>query len=100
MGLGRNDNYQSADKGPMSDNINVIKDFHGDSLMCLKLRKRQHFGDAANPAKVINPVTGNSAGDCIYKKPRALPASTAQPPSCQVEGCNVVGKCKRISQET
>ena len=43
-----------------------------------------------NPAKVINPVTGNSTGDCIYNKLRALPASKMQPPSCQVEGCNVV----------
>ena len=76
----------------MRDNINVIKDVQGDSLTCLKLEKRQHFGDSANPAKVINPVTGNSAGDCVYKKPRALLASTAQPPRCrcQVEGCNVV----------
>ena len=92
MGLGRNDNYQSANEGPMRDNINVIKDVQGDSLTCLKIEKRQHFGDSANPAKVINPVTGNSAGDCVYKKPRALPASTAQPPRCrcQVEGCNVV----------
>ena len=48
-----------------------------DSLTCLKLGKRQHFGDAANSAKVINPVTGNSAGDCVYKNPKALPASTA-----------------------
>ena len=86
MGLGRNDNYQSANEGPMRDNINVIKDVQGDSLTCLKLGKQQHFGDAANPAKVINPV----AGDCVYKKLRALPASTAQPPRCQVEGCNVV----------
>ena len=86
MGLGRNDNYQSANEGPMRDNINVIKDVQGDSLTCLKLGKRQYFGDAANPAKVINPV----AGDCVYKKPRALPASTAQPPRCQVEGCNIV----------
>ena len=74
----------------MRDNINVIKDVQGDSLTCLKLGKRQHFGDAMNPAKVINLVTGNSTGDCVYKKPRALPASTAQPPRCQVEGCNVV----------
>ena len=43
-----------------------------------------------NPAKVINPVTGNSTGNCIYKKSRALPDSTVQPPSCQAEGCNVV----------
>ena len=72
----------------MRDNINVIKDVQGDSLTCLKLEKRQHFGDSANPAKVINLVTGNSAGDCVYKKPRALSASTAQPPRCrcQVEG--------------
>ena len=68
----------------------VIKDVQGDSLTCLKLGKRKHFGDSANPAKVINLVTGNSAGDCVYKKPRALPASTAQPSRCQVEGCNVV----------
>ena len=86
MGLGTNDNYQSANEGPMRDNINVIKDVQGDSLTCLKLGKRQHFGDAMNPAKGINPF----AGDCVYKKPRALPASTAQPPRCQVEGCNVV----------
>ena len=86
MGLGRNDNYQSANEGPMRDNINVIKDVQGDSLTCLKRGKQQHFGDAANPAKVINPV----AGDCVYKKTRALPASTAQPHRCQVEGCNVV----------
>ena len=82
MGLRRNDNYQSANEGPMIDNINVIKDVQGDSLMCLKLGKRQHFGDAVNPAKVINPV----AGDCVYKKPRDFPTSTAQPPSCRVEG--------------
>ena len=74
----------------MRDNINVIKDVQGDSLTCLKIGKRQHFGDSVNLAKVINLVTGNSAGDCVYKKPRALPASTVQPPSCQVEGCNVV----------
>ena len=76
----------------MRDNSNVIKDVQRDSLTCLKLGKRQHFGDAANPAQVINPVSGNSVGDCVYKKPRALPASTAQPPRCrcQVEGCNVV----------
>ena len=75
----------------MRDNINVIKDVQGDSLTCLKLGKQQHFEDAANPAKVINLVTGSdSAGDCVYKKPRDLPASTAQPPRCQVEGCNVV----------
>ena len=90
MGLGRNDNYQSVNEGPMRDNINVINDVQGDSLTCLKLGKRQHFGDSTNPAKVINPVTSNSAGDCVYKKPRALLASTAQPPRCQVEGCNVV----------
>ena len=77
----------------MRDNINVIKDVQGDSLTCLKLGKRQDFGDSANPAKVINPITGNSVGDCIYK--------TVQTPRCQVEGCNVVlEKCKRISQET
>ena len=63
MGLGRNDNYQSANEGPMRDNINVIKDVQGDSLTCLKLGKRQDFGVSANPAKVINPITGNSAGD-------------------------------------
>ena len=74
----------------MRDNINVIKDFQGDSLTCLNLGKKQHFGDSMNMAKVINPVTGNSAGDCVYKKLRDLPASTAQPPSCQVEGCNIV----------
>ena len=74
----------------MRDNINVIKDVQGDSLTCLKLEKRQQFGDSVNSAKVINPVTRNSAGDCVYKKPRALPALTVQPPSCQVEGCNVV----------
>lgn len=73
----------------MRDNINVIKDVQRDSLTCLKLGKRQHFGDAANPAQVINPVSGNSVGDCVYKKPRAFPASTAQPSRCQVEGCNV-----------
>ena len=90
MGLGRNDNYQSANEGPMRDNINVIKDVQGDSLMCHKLGKWQHFGDSMNLSKVINLVTGNSASDCVYKKPRALPDSTTQPPSCQVEGCNVV----------
>ena len=76
----------------MRDNINVIKDVQGDSLTYLKLEKWKHFGDSANPAKVINPVTGNSAGDCVYKKPKTLPALTAQPPRCrcQVEGCNVV----------
>ena len=74
----------------MRDNINVIKDVQGYSLTCLKIGKRQHFGDSVNPAKVINLVIGKSTGDCIYKKPRALPALTAQPPSCQVEGCNVV----------
>ena len=74
----------------MRDNINVIKDVQGDSLTCLKLGKRQHFGDYVNPTKVINLVTGNSAGDCVYKKMRALLASTEQPPSFQVEGCNVV----------
>ena len=47
----------------MRDNINVIKDVQGDSLTCLKLGKRQHFGDATNLAKVINLVTGNSVGD-------------------------------------
>ena len=74
----------------MRDKINVIKDVQGYSLMCLKLGKQQNFGDSVNPAKVINPVIGNSTGDCIYKKPRALLAQTAQPPSCQVEGFNVV----------
>ena len=63
MGLRRNDNYQSANKGPMRDNINVIKDVQGYSLTWLKLGKRQHFGDSMSPAKVINPVTGNSVGD-------------------------------------
>ena len=43
-----------------------------------------------NLPKVINPVTGNNAGNCVYKKSRALPASTVQPPSCQFEGCNIV----------
>ena len=90
MGLERNDNYQSDNEGLMRENINFIKDVQGDSLMCLKLGKRQHFGDFANSAKVINPVIGNSTSYCVYNKPRALPASTAQPPSCQVEGCNVV----------
>ena len=66
----------------MRDNINVIKDVQGDSLTCLKLGKQQHFGDSANQAKVINPITGNSTGDCIY--------NTVQPPRCQLEGCNVV----------
>ena len=74
----------------MRDNINVIKDVQGDSLTCLKLGKQQHFGDAVNLAKVINLVTGNSASDCVYKKLRAFPALTTQPPSFQVEGCNVV----------
>ena len=74
----------------MRDKSNVIKDVQRDSLTCLKLGKWQHFGDATNPAQVINPVSGNSVGDCIYKKPRAFPASTAQPSRCQVEGCNVV----------
>ena len=60
MGLGRNDNYQSANERPMRDNINVIKDVQGDSLTCLKLGKQQHFGDAANSAQVINLVSGNS----------------------------------------
>ena len=90
MGLERNDNYQSDNEGLMRDNINVIKDVQGGSLTCLKLGKQQHFGDSVNPAKVNNLVTGNSAGDCVYKKQRALPASTAQPPHCQVEGCNIV----------
>ena len=64
MGLGRNDNFQSANEGPMRDNINVIKDVQRDSLTCLKLGKRQHFGDAGNPAQVINPVSGNSCMLC------------------------------------
>ena len=63
MGLARNDNFQSANEGPMRDNSNVIKDVQGDSLTCLKLGKRQHFGDAANPAQVINPVSGNSVNN-------------------------------------
>ena len=82
MGLWSNDNHESANEGPLRDNSNVIKDVQGDSLTCLKLGKQQHFGDSANPAKVINPITGNSAGDCVYK--------TVQPPHFQVEGCNVV----------
>lgn len=91
VGLGgRNDNYHSANESPMRENISVIKDVQVDSLTCLKLGKRQYFGDGANPAKILHPVPGNSAGDCVYKKPRALPASTAQPPRCQVEGCNLV----------
>ena len=90
MGLGRNDNYQSANEGLIRDNINVIKDVQGDSLTCLKLGKRQHFGDAANPTQVINLVSGNSVGDCVYKKSRDFPALTTQPSRCQVEGCNVV----------
>ena len=63
MGLGRNDNFQSANEGPMRDNSNVIKDVQRDSLTCLKLGKQQHFGDAANPAQVINPVSGNSVNN-------------------------------------
>ena len=90
MGLGRNGNYQSANEGLMRDNINVIKYVQGDSLTCLKLGKWEHFGDAANPAQVINPVSSNSVGDCVYKKPRDFLASTAQPSRCQVEGCNIV----------
>ena len=74
----------------MRDNINVIKDVKRDSLTCLKLGKRQHFGDTVNPAQVINPVSGNSIGNCVYKKLRDFLASTAQPSRCQVEGCNVV----------
>ena len=63
MGLGRNDNFQSANEGPMRDNINFIKDVQRDSLTCLKLGNRQNFGDAMNLAQVINPVSGNSVNN-------------------------------------